>query len=275
MAAVLPEIRSSEEPSDSEALATEYAFVLPRGYVDAQGAVHRDGVMRLATARDEIIPQRDPRVRENESYLTVILLSRVVTRLGSLPQNPHGRDRGPLRLDLAFLQDLYRRINQEGHTQAAVTCPACNHEFTVDVAGEQRLGDRDLRERRLFEEIAYVAYHFHWPMDAILDLEHPLRLRFVEEIGQLNKRASRRFDSVRLPWPFGRSSTPPDEASPATASLASAPPVPVTACPTPAWADLPPIQRTVGEPPLVAPASPFLAAVPGASAAADRRAARP
>src|SRR5512147_685605 len=67
-------------------LQTEYAFVLPRGYVDASGTVHREGVMRLATARDEITPQRDPRVRENESYLTVLLLSRVVTRLGSLTQ---------------------------------------------------------------------------------------------------------------------------------------------------------------------------------------------
>src|SRR5512144_1151250 len=65
-------------------LQTEYAFVLPRGYVDASGTVHRDGVMRLATARDEITPQRDPRVRENESYLTILLLSRVITRIGSV-----------------------------------------------------------------------------------------------------------------------------------------------------------------------------------------------
>src|SRR5512144_776364 len=70
----------------AQGLQTEYAFLLPRGYVDAQGTVHRDGVMRLATARDEITPQRDPRVRENESYLTVLLLSRVVTKLGTLPQ---------------------------------------------------------------------------------------------------------------------------------------------------------------------------------------------
>jgi hypothetical protein len=124
-----------------QGLQTEYAFLLPRGYVDSQGTVHRDGVMRLATARDEITPQRDPRVRENESYLTVLLLSRVVTKLGTLPQVHTGVIEGLFASDLAFLQDLYRRINQEGHTAAAVTCPSCSHNFTVDVAGEQRLGE--------------------------------------------------------------------------------------------------------------------------------------
>lgn len=124
-----------------QGLQTEYAFVLPRGYVDASGTIHRDGVMRLATARDEITPQRDPRVRENESYLTVLLLARVVTKLGSLTQVHTGVIEGLFASDLAFLQDLYRRINQEGHTAAAVTCPSCSHAFTVDVAGEQRLGE--------------------------------------------------------------------------------------------------------------------------------------
>ena len=125
----------------ADALRTEYAFVLPRGYVDGAGTIHRDGTMRLSTARDEITPQRDPRVRENESYLTVLLLSRVITRLGSLSQVHTGVIEGLFASDLAFLQDLYRRINQEGHTQASVTCPACNHGFAVDVAGEQRLGE--------------------------------------------------------------------------------------------------------------------------------------
>jgi hypothetical protein len=120
-------------------LHTEFGFVLPRGYVDEAGNVHREGVMRLATARDEILPQRDPRVRENEAYLTVLLLSRVVSRLGSVPQVTSGTIEGLFASDLAFLQDLYRRINQEGHTQAAVTCPDCKHQFTVDMAGD-RLG---------------------------------------------------------------------------------------------------------------------------------------
>ena len=123
-----------------DGLHTEYAFVLPRGYVDGSGTVHRDGVMRLATARDEIIPQRDPRVRENEAYLTILLLSRVVTRLGSVPQVHTGVIEGLFASDLAFLQDLYRRVNTEGHTRAMVTCPSCEHAFAVDVAGG-RLGE--------------------------------------------------------------------------------------------------------------------------------------
>ena len=117
-------------------LRTEYPFLLPRGYVDDAGVVHREGVMRLATARDEILPQRDPRVRENEAYLTVLLLARVVSRLGSLPGVTTGTIEGLFASDLAFLQDLYRRINAEVHSQAAVTCPSCRHEFTVDLAGQ-------------------------------------------------------------------------------------------------------------------------------------------
>ena len=120
-------------------LRTEFPFILPRGYVDQAGVVHRDGVMRLATAKDEIIPQRDPRVRENESYLTVLLLSRVITRLGRLGEVNPGIVENMFASDLAFLQDLYRRINQEGTSQAAVTCPSCQHEFTVEMAGD-RLG---------------------------------------------------------------------------------------------------------------------------------------
>src|SRR5213080_2973380 len=126
-------------PSTGAEMRTEFPFILPRGYVDSSGAVHREGVMRLATAKDEIIPLRDPRVRENEAYLTVLLLSRVVTRLGSVPQVTSGTIEGLFASDLAFLQDLYRRINQEGHTQAGVTCPDCKHQFTVDLAGG-RLG---------------------------------------------------------------------------------------------------------------------------------------
>jgi hypothetical protein len=127
-------------PERVDGLRTEYPFVLPRGYVDEGGTVHREGVMRLATARDEILPQRDPRVRENEAYLTVLLLSRVVSRLGSLGSISPSVIEGLFASDLAFLQDLYRRINQEGTTQAAVTCPACQHEFTIEMAGS-RLGE--------------------------------------------------------------------------------------------------------------------------------------
>lgn len=121
---------------DEAPLRTEFSFVLPRGYVDETGEVHRTGTMRLATARDEIQPLRDPRVRSNEAYLTVILLSRVVTKLGSVDPITPATIEGLFASDLAFLQDLYRRINQEGHTQAAVTCPSCEHDFAVDVAGD-------------------------------------------------------------------------------------------------------------------------------------------
>jgi hypothetical protein len=127
-------------PGTRDALRTEYPFVLPRGYVDETGAVHREGSMRLATARDEILPQRDPRVRDNEAYLTVLLLARTVTHLGTVNPISPATIEGLFASDLAFLQDLYRRINQEGTTQAAVTCPACQHEFTVEMAGG-RLGE--------------------------------------------------------------------------------------------------------------------------------------
>jgi hypothetical protein len=120
----------------SAGLRTEYPFVLPRGYVDEHGQVHRDGVMRLATARDEIAPQTDARVRQNPSYLTVILLERTVTRLGTLPAVDTFVVENLFASDLAFLQDLYRRINQEGRTEAEVTCPSCGHGFAVDVAGD-------------------------------------------------------------------------------------------------------------------------------------------
>ena len=120
----------------SAGLRTEYPFVLPRGYVDEHGRVHREGVMRLATARDEIAPQTDARVRQNPSYLTVILLERTVTRLGALPAVDTFVVENLFASDLAFLQDLYRRINGEGRTEAEVTCPSCGHGFAVDVAGD-------------------------------------------------------------------------------------------------------------------------------------------
>lgn len=126
--------------SEEHELRTEFPFVLPRGYVDASGTVHREGTMRLATARDELLPLRDDRVRENASYLTVVLLGRVVTRIGTIEDVHAGVIENMFAADLAFLQDLYRRINQEGHTRAAVTCPSCRESFEVDIAGG-RLGE--------------------------------------------------------------------------------------------------------------------------------------
>lgn len=117
-------------------LQTEFAFELPNGYVDEAGTLHRQGAMRLATARDEIMPLRDPRVRDNEAYLTVLLLSRVVTQLGTLTAITPAVIEGLFAADLAFLQSLYSRVNQEGHTRGVIKCPECNHEFEVDVAGD-------------------------------------------------------------------------------------------------------------------------------------------
>ncbi len=118
-------------------LQTEFDFELPRGLVDKRGNVHRSGRMRLATARDELLPLNDERVRHNPAYLTVILLSRVLTKLGTLEEEDItvSTIENLFATDLAFLQDLYRRVNTEGTTKAEVTCPACDTHFTVDLAG--------------------------------------------------------------------------------------------------------------------------------------------
>ena len=117
------------------AFQTEFEFSLPKGYVDEYGSLHRSGIMRLATAADEILPMKDPRVQQNPAYLTVILLSRVITKLGEVQSiNPKVIE-GLFSSDLAFLQDLYRRINGDGRTVLRTVCPKCEHEFEVEVAG--------------------------------------------------------------------------------------------------------------------------------------------
>lgn len=133
--------RDAEAPAPRpDPLRTEFGFELPRGYVDETGAVHRSGTMRLATARDELVPLRDDRVRENPAYLTVVLLARVITRIGPITDVHAGVVEKLFAGDLAFLQDMYRRINSEGHTRAGVECPECRHRFAVDLAGG-RLGE--------------------------------------------------------------------------------------------------------------------------------------
>jgi hypothetical protein len=115
------------------ALQTEFEFTLPKGYVDGDGNLHRTGVMRLATAADEILPLKDMRVKANQAYLVVVLLSRVITRLGDLPDVNTGVVEKLFSGDLAYLQDFYRRINENGHTEMQVSCPQCEHTFEVDV----------------------------------------------------------------------------------------------------------------------------------------------
>lgn len=112
---------------------TEFDFSLPQGYVDEDGNLHKDGTMRLATAADEILPLKDPRVQSNPAYLSVILLSRVITKLGSLNSiNPRNIE-NLFIADMAYLQDLYQRINENGSDVIKTVCPKCEHIFEVEV----------------------------------------------------------------------------------------------------------------------------------------------
>ena len=115
-----------------QALQTEFDFTLPRGYVDSDGNVHRNGIMRLATAADEITPLKDSRVKSNQAYLVIVLLSRVITRLGSVTSITPTVIEKLFSADLAYLQDFYRQINENGSSQRLATCPECNHNFEVD-----------------------------------------------------------------------------------------------------------------------------------------------
>jgi hypothetical protein len=114
---------------------TEYEFTLPLGYLDGEGNLHREGVMRLATAADEILPLKDQRVQSNQAYLIVILLSRVITRLGSVALiNPKVIE-GLYAADLAYLQEFYNRINRTGQANVETVCPKCTHEFAAELNG--------------------------------------------------------------------------------------------------------------------------------------------
>jgi hypothetical protein len=114
---------------------TEFTFTLPQGLVAPDGTVHRDGAMRLASAFDEIEPIKDPRVRANPGYLVIILLTRVITRLGSLDHINTNTIENLYAADLAYLQDFYQRININGHARLQVSCPHCSGEFEVETAG--------------------------------------------------------------------------------------------------------------------------------------------
>ena len=111
---------------------TEFPFTLPRGLVDPEGRVHTDGAMRLATAFDEIEPLKDPRVRANPGYLVIILLARVITRLGTLSDLTPRTVEGFFAADLAYLQEVYNRLNDPAGGRLLVACPHCDGEFEVD-----------------------------------------------------------------------------------------------------------------------------------------------
>ena len=115
------------------AFQTEFPFTLPKGYVDKDGNLHREGVMRLATAKDEIAPLQDYRVQQNRAYLVVILLSRVIIKLGSVGSMNPSVIEGLFSSDLAYLQEFYRRINEEGVAKIKTACPACGQNFDFDL----------------------------------------------------------------------------------------------------------------------------------------------
>lgn len=135
-----PAQRAGRERRRGDAAREEFEFELPRGYVDEDGGVHRHGAMRLATARDELMPQIDLRVKENPAYLSVVLLSQVITRLGAISDVHAGVVERMYATDVAFLQDFYQRVNSEGHARALVSCPHCDGSFEIDLAGG-RLGE--------------------------------------------------------------------------------------------------------------------------------------
>ena len=112
---------------------TEISFELPKGYVDKDGEVHKTGVMRLATAADEIIPLKDPRVKSNPGYLSIMLLSRVVTKLGTLEKIDVETIEQLFTPDIAYLQELYQNINAVEPIYIRETCPNCDHTFTIEV----------------------------------------------------------------------------------------------------------------------------------------------
>ena len=115
-------------------IQTTFAFVLPRGYLDASGQLHREGVMRLATALDEIEAGRHPRVLDNEAYLPVALLARVLTRLGALPAVTTQVVENLFASDLAYLEDLYLRLNSAESVVLGATCPLCAGQIEIEVA---------------------------------------------------------------------------------------------------------------------------------------------
>lgn len=123
------------------AFKTEFEFTLPRGYVDSEGKVHKKGIMRLATAKDEILPLQDYRVQSNRAYLVVILLSRVITKLGDITSINPSIIEQLYASDLAYLQELYRKINEDGTAHVKVNCPECKKEFEVDLGGALNLGE--------------------------------------------------------------------------------------------------------------------------------------
>lgn len=119
--------------SRKDSLNNEFTFILPRGITDNHNRVHRQGVMRLATAKDEILAQQHPSVRDNPGYSFLVMLSQVITRLGSFNSvTPDFLEKLVIR-DIAYLREFYNRVNQQGNTHIPALCPHCNNEFAVEL----------------------------------------------------------------------------------------------------------------------------------------------
>ena len=116
------------------AIQTEYEFTLPKGYVDNEGNLHKSGLMRLATAADEILPMKDSRVQSNPAYLTIILLSRVVTRLRGLSDVNAGVIEGLFLEDLSYLQEFYQKVNGNSEMAMKTKCPHCGEEIKASLS---------------------------------------------------------------------------------------------------------------------------------------------
>lgn len=116
------------------AIQTEFEFDLPIGYVDKEGTLHKHGTMRLATAMDEITPLNDMRVQSNQAYLTIVLLTRVITSLGTLTHITNNVVENLFSADIAFLQTFYQQINENSSVFRVITCPHCNKEIEINLA---------------------------------------------------------------------------------------------------------------------------------------------
>lgn len=114
----------------------EFGFTLPRGYVDEAGTVHRTGVMRLARALDEVAPFEDKRANANEAYLSILLLSRVIVRLGNINPVPPSIIEKLFASDFTYLQDFYISLNEEANRLFETECPACGERFGLDLLSE-------------------------------------------------------------------------------------------------------------------------------------------
>lgn len=115
-------------------IRSEFDFILPRGLVDESGAIHQTGIMRLATAQDEIAVQKDPRVQESEAYGSLIMFSRVIIKLGSLTHPAPELLENLFSRDLSYLREFYNRVNQQGNALIPTRCPSCNHAFKTELA---------------------------------------------------------------------------------------------------------------------------------------------